>query len=49
MREMDWTDAAKVRSEEEQVLLARSARNRFQKAVASGQIRIQSKQEWTLR
>lgn len=41
--------STKVRSEEEQILLARSARNRFKKAVESEQIQIHSKREWTLR
>jgi len=41
--------SSKVRSDEEMILLMKSARNRFRKAVASGRIQIVSNREWTLR
>lgn len=39
----------KIRSEDEVVMLMKSARNRFRKSVAVGRIEILHKREWTLR
>lgn len=39
----------KKRSEDEMVMLMKSARNRFKKSVDDGRIEIISKHEWTLR
>lgn len=39
----------KTRSEDEIVILMKSARNRFKKSIAAGQIEIVSEREWTLR
>lgn len=39
----------KKRSEDEMVMLMRSARNRFKKSLDDGRIEIHSKFEWTLR
>lgn len=39
----------KKRPEDEMIMLMKSVRNRVEKSIASGQIEIVSKREWTLR
>lgn len=39
----------KIRSEDEMVLLMKSARNRFRKSIEAGRIEIVGEREWKLR
>lgn len=41
--------STKIRPEDEMVLLMKTARNRFKKALESGQIEIINEREWKLR
>ncbi|KAA8785791.1 MULTISPECIES: hypothetical protein [Paenibacillus] len=49
MRTISTSTSTKVRSEDEMVLLMRTARNRFEKALQSGKIEIINELEWKLR
>ncbi|MHA0857246.1 hypothetical protein [Paenibacillus sp. CMAA1364] len=49
MRVIKTSASRKIRPEDEMIILMQSARNRFKKSVASGQITIVNKREWTLR
>ena len=49
MRAISTSTSTKVRSEDEMVLLMRTARNRFEKALQSGKIEIINEFEWKLR
>ncbi|SCY57526.1 hypothetical protein SAMN05720606_106155 [Paenibacillus polysaccharolyticus] len=49
MRTISTSTSTKVRSEDEMVLLMRTARNRFEKALKSGKIEIINEREWKLR
>lgn len=48
-RTISTSPSTKVRSEDEMVLLMRTARNRFEKALQSGKIEIINELEWKLR
>ena len=49
MKVIKTSASRKIRSEDEMIMLMQSARNRFKKSVASGQIKIVDEREWTLR
>ncbi|WP_145334080.1 hypothetical protein [Paenibacillus xylanexedens] len=49
MKAISTSPSTKVRSEDEMVLLMRTARNRFEKALQSGKIEIINELEWKLR
>ncbi|MGQ8873766.1 hypothetical protein [Paenibacillus sp. TSA_86.1] len=48
MKAISASTSTKVRSEDEMVLLMKSARNRFEKALQSGRIEIINEREWKL-
>lgn len=49
MKAISTSPSTKVRSEDEIVLLMKTARNRFEKALKSGKIEIINEREWKLR
>lgn len=49
MKAIVTSKSTKIRSEDEMVLLMKTARNRFKKALESGQIKIINEREWKLR
>lgn len=49
MRAISTSPSTKVRSEDEIVLLMKTARNRSEKALKSGKIEIINEREWKLR
>ncbi|WP_433749928.1 hypothetical protein [Paenibacillus amylolyticus] len=49
MKAIITSTSTKIRPEDEMVLLMRTARNRFKKALESGQIEIINEREWKLR
>lgn len=49
MKTISTSTSTKVRSEDEMVLLMKTARNRFEKALQSGRIEIINEREWKLR
>ncbi|KOY17686.1 hypothetical protein [Paenibacillus xylanivorans] len=43
------SSSSKIRSEDEMILLMKTARNRFKKSLESGRIEIINEREWKLR
>lgn len=49
MKAITTSTSTKIRPEDEMILLMKTARNRFEKALQSGQIEIINEREWKLR
>lgn len=49
MKSIVTSASNKIRPEDEMILLMKTARNRFRKALESGQIEIINEREWKLR